>query len=50
MKSISERSTVLKETQVQAVSQGGGSNWDTVTGLLKVTAFLRNCIVTGLHF
>ena len=29
---------------------GWGSNWDTVTGLLKVTAIFRNCIVTGLHF
>ena len=27
-----------------------GSNWDTVTGLLKVTAIFRNCIVTGIHF
>ena len=29
---------------------GWGSNWDTVTGLLKVTAIFRNCIVTGIHF
>ena len=29
---------------------GWGRNWDTVTGLLKVTAIFRNCIVTGLHF
>ena len=29
---------------------GWGSNWDTVTGLLKVTALFRNWIATGLHF
>ena len=33
-----------------SISSGWGSNWDTVTGLLKVTAIFRNCIVTGLHF
>ena len=27
-----------------------GSNWDTVTGLLKVTAFFRKCIVLGYIF
>ena len=32
------------------VRPGWGSNWDTVTGLLKVTAIFRNCIVTELHF
>ena len=29
---------------------GRGRNWDTVTGLFKVTAIFRNCIVTVLHF
>ena len=29
---------------------GWGSNWDTVTGLLKVAAFFRNCIVLGYIF
>ena len=43
----SQTATLLKDDKDYCIF---GSNWDTVTGLLKVTVIFRNCIVTGIHF